>query len=432
MCTLTTGQWRAALLQALAVDVVARRGDRRLVWGQLWMDTKGASAGRFRLLGRMVGVVVRAHAVLAAPVCQSVQLEADRRSAALTCVRDAGVALDRVAATTEAWDAFWSTHVIPGLVMMRRPMNLLLGFREYLEVVGLPNVVTENRSGEGVCSMLIDVPTRSGSSSRRTLWRLPRCPLPSRATGEWSAGDRHAQLLSGHRRSGGPSWHQSAASPTRIRGRSSRASYDHTPRARAVPGGALLIDTPGMRELQLWSAGAGVDEAFDDITVLGRGCRFANCTHEHEPQCAVKQAVAEGRLDAARLEHFRKLQKELSSLSVRQDVLAQEPKRRGTAASCARFASTCRPRESREHGPARAQSARASARVQLLVTCISTAWCPTWDSPSRLCWSAPASRSRFPPDRRAAVNRPSTPAAGMTRARWRGTWWTCSAQATGP
>ena len=152
MCTLTTGQWRAALLQALAVDVVARRGDRRLVRGQLWMDTKGASAGRFRLLGRIVGVVVRAHAALAAPVCQSVQLEADRRSAALTCVRDAGVALDRVAATTEAWEAFWSTHVIPGLVMMRRPMNLLLGFREYLEVVGLPNVVPENRSGEGVCS----------------------------------------------------------------------------------------------------------------------------------------------------------------------------------------------------------------------------------------------------------------------------------------
>jgi ribosome biogenesis GTPase len=95
-----------------------------------------------------------------------------------------------------------------------------------------------------------------------------------------------------------------------------------------LPGGALLIDTPGMRELQLWSAGAGVAEAFDDITVLGRGCHFANCTHEHEPQCAVKQAAAEGRLDAARLEHFRKLQKELSSLSVRQDVLAQQTEKK--------------------------------------------------------------------------------------------------------
>jgi ribosome biogenesis GTPase / thiamine phosphate phosphatase len=95
-----------------------------------------------------------------------------------------------------------------------------------------------------------------------------------------------------------------------------------------LPGGALLIDTPGMRELQLWSADTGVAEAFDDIAVLGRDCHFADCAHETEPRCAVKQAVAEGRLDAARLASYHKLQKELSWLAVRQDALAQQAEKK--------------------------------------------------------------------------------------------------------
>jgi ribosome biogenesis GTPase len=95
-----------------------------------------------------------------------------------------------------------------------------------------------------------------------------------------------------------------------------------------LPGGALLIDTPGMRELQLWSADAGVAEAFDDIAVLGQDCHFGDCAHETEPRCAVKQAVAEGRLEAARLENYHKLQKELDWLAVRQDALAQQTEKK--------------------------------------------------------------------------------------------------------
>jgi ribosome biogenesis GTPase len=91
-----------------------------------------------------------------------------------------------------------------------------------------------------------------------------------------------------------------------------------------LPGGALLIDTPGMRELQLWTSDTGVVEAFDDIAALADDCHFADCGHETEPRCAVKQAVAEGRLDAARLESYHKLQKELSYLATRQDALAQQ------------------------------------------------------------------------------------------------------------
>jgi ribosome biogenesis GTPase len=83
-----------------------------------------------------------------------------------------------------------------------------------------------------------------------------------------------------------------------------------------------------MRELQLWSADTGVAEAFDDIAVLGRDCHFADCAHETEPRCAVKQAVAEGRLDAARLASYHKLQKELSWLAVRQDALAQQAEKK--------------------------------------------------------------------------------------------------------
>lgn len=95
-----------------------------------------------------------------------------------------------------------------------------------------------------------------------------------------------------------------------------------------LPGGALLIDTPGMRELQLWSADAGLAEAFDDIAALAAGCAFADCCHETEPRCAVKQAVAEGRLDTGRLESFRKLRREQKSLAARQDVLAQQEKKK--------------------------------------------------------------------------------------------------------
>jgi len=95
-----------------------------------------------------------------------------------------------------------------------------------------------------------------------------------------------------------------------------------------LAGGALLIDTPGMRELQLWSADSGVAETFEDIAALAGDCHFADCAHEHEPRCAVKQAVADGRLDAARLESFLKLQKELSHLAVRQDALAQQTEKK--------------------------------------------------------------------------------------------------------
>jgi ribosome biogenesis GTPase len=85
-----------------------------------------------------------------------------------------------------------------------------------------------------------------------------------------------------------------------------------------VPGGGLLLDTPGLRELQLWAGEGSVDETFVDIAELAARCRFSDCTHEHEPGCAVARALSLGTLSQERLASFRKLQRELRALALRQ------------------------------------------------------------------------------------------------------------------
>lgn len=86
--------------------------------------------------------------------------------------------------------------------------------------------------------------------------------------------------------------------------------------------GALLIDTPGMRELQLWTAGAGLDAAFADVEALAAECRFADCAHDAEPGCAVRTAAESGRLDPERLASWHRLRRELAWLATRQDEAA--------------------------------------------------------------------------------------------------------------
>lgn len=73
-----------------------------------------------------------------------------------------------------------------------------------------------------------------------------------------------------------------------------------------LPGGACLIDMPGMRELGMLDVSEGIADSFADIRALARDCRFADCTHEREPGCAIQRAIAEGEVDA---EHFRNYQK---------------------------------------------------------------------------------------------------------------------------
>jgi ribosome biogenesis GTPase len=87
--------------------------------------------------------------------------------------------------------------------------------------------------------------------------------------------------------------------------------------ARAA--GGLIIDTPGMRELQLWESAAPVGDAFDDVTSFGGACRFRDCRHDKEPGCAVKEAVAAGTLAPGRYDSFVKLLHEHQELERRLD-----------------------------------------------------------------------------------------------------------------
>jgi ribosome biogenesis GTPase len=95
-----------------------------------------------------------------------------------------------------------------------------------------------------------------------------------------------------------------------------------------LPGGALIIDTPGLRELGLMDADDGLDAAFDDIEALTRQCRFNDCGHTSEPGCAVRVALDAGALDPGRWRNFQKLRRELAHQERKEDRVAREAERR--------------------------------------------------------------------------------------------------------
>jgi ribosome biogenesis GTPase len=107
-----------------------------------------------------------------------------------------------------------------------------------------------------------------------------------------------------------------------------RASDDqgrHTTTHRELfmlPGGAMIIDTPGMRELQLWDIDQGLDTAFDDVQAVAATCKFRDCRHGSEPGCAVRAAVDRKELTADRVASYAKLARELEALHTRQDERA--------------------------------------------------------------------------------------------------------------
>jgi len=109
-----------------------------------------------------------------------------------------------------------------------------------------------------------------------------------------------------------------------VRANDGRGRHTTTTRELFVlPGGALLIDTPGLRELQLWNGEEGLAQTFADIHLLAAGCRFTNCRHETEPGCAVQAAVQVGTLNLARLENHRKLIREEEFLQRKMDPEAR-------------------------------------------------------------------------------------------------------------
>jgi len=112
--------------------------------------------------------------------------------------------------------------------------------------------------------------------------------------------------------------------------RSSDAHGRHATTSRELiilPSGAMIIDNPGLREIQLWIEGDGLAQTFKDIQGLAGSCRFKDCQHQSEPGCAVKQAVSTGELDGRRLDNYLKLQRELDMSDTR--FRAMERKREG-------------------------------------------------------------------------------------------------------
>jgi ribosome biogenesis GTPase len=95
-----------------------------------------------------------------------------------------------------------------------------------------------------------------------------------------------------------------------------------------LPEGGMIIDTPGLREAQLWDGEQALGVVFEDIEDLALECRFTDCRHLTEPGCAIKEAIAAGRLDRGRFESYRKLQRELRSIAARSDARLQADERR--------------------------------------------------------------------------------------------------------
>jgi ribosome biogenesis GTPase / thiamine phosphate phosphatase len=114
-----------------------------------------------------------------------------------------------------------------------------------------------------------------------------------------------------------------------VRDDDSRGRHTTTHRELFVlPGGGLLVDTPGIRSLEVAGADDGVETVFDDIADLATSCRFSDCSHTTEPGCAVRGAVHDGRLSEDRLASHRKLERELAHTERKGDPRAQAEERK--------------------------------------------------------------------------------------------------------
>jgi ribosome biogenesis GTPase / thiamine phosphate phosphatase len=89
-----------------------------------------------------------------------------------------------------------------------------------------------------------------------------------------------------------------------------------------VPSGGVVLDTPGIRELQLWDA--DLEQAFGDVEEIARRCRFSDCAHDTEPGCAIRDALADGSLSYERWQSYVKLQRELDALEIRRNHLLRQ------------------------------------------------------------------------------------------------------------
>jgi len=93
-----------------------------------------------------------------------------------------------------------------------------------------------------------------------------------------------------------------------------------------LPGGAILMDTPGMREFQLWGNEDILSAEFEEVEAIASQCRFTDCGHNGEPGCSVAEALADGRLDPGRWAGYQKMQRELKLLAMRKEERCRKPR----------------------------------------------------------------------------------------------------------
>jgi len=203
--------------------------------------------------------------------------------------------------------AAWDSGADPVLVLTKLDVCDDLGKLDEAEAIamGVPVFAVSNVSGEGVDEL------RAILRARQTF-----VLLGSSGVGKSTLINR----LAGRR-----------LMPTGDLRRDGRGR--HTTRHRqllVLPNGALLVDTPGLRELQIWEG--DIDGAFSDVAELAAECRFNDCAHETEPGCAVQEALANGALDSDRYASYRKLQRELRAIEMRSSArLQREAKQRWRA-----------------------------------------------------------------------------------------------------
>jgi ribosome biogenesis GTPase len=130
-----------------------------------------------------------------------------------------------------------------------------------------------------------------------------------------------------------------------VRARDGRGQHTTTHRELLLlPAGGVLIDTPGMREVGLWATAESIDRTFEEIAELASSCRFADCSHETEPGCAVRVAVEAGTLDAARLQSFHDLRREVAATERRRNEHERRRHEKKTFGTYRRWAAVTRKR----------------------------------------------------------------------------------------
>ena len=184
-----------------------------------------------------------------------------------------------------------------------------------------------------------------------------------------------------------------------------------------LPGGALLIDTPGIRSLGVAGASEGLEQTFADIAELAAGCRFGDCRHEGEPGCAVRAALADGRLDADRFASHRKLEREAAHVARANDPLLRAAERRKWRAIHASVPSTCSASTGAtdDHAPS-PRRRRAAGHRRHLPRCRASTTSPAWPQPTPALRARSASSSRSTSTRCATATRTSSTRTRSTTA----------------